>query len=402
MNDIKIEIMKHLEQLSVKIGPRPVGSEANQAAADYIQRVFGESDSNLVVEEQPFAAPTWEEQATYLEFDSEKLAARANVFSLPCDVVGPMVAMGTLAELEAAELVGRIALMHGELTQGGISARNAIYFPKQHQRIMELLEQKQPQAVITVNSKVGCFERIMVDAEFPIPSVTVPAEIGLALLRYRDRSLRLKIDSHRSPGLFRNIVGTKAGSRPERIVLCAHFDTKLETPGAWDNASGVAVLLALAQILAKKELTIGVEWVAFNGEEMGGLGDVEYWRRRAAETDRILGVINVDAVGQSVGVNSVTAFGGSQSWQEQVADLAKMYSSVAWVEPWYESNHSGFLWRGIPCVAVSSLGAADVLHLPTDTIDWLSPAKLVEVVSLVSELVETLQHKPLNWGREAK
>jgi aminopeptidase YwaD len=402
MNDIKIEIMKHLEQLSVKIGPRPVGSEANQAAADYIQRVFGESDSNLVVEEQPFAAPTWEEQATYLEFDSEKLAARANVFSLPCDVVGPMVAMGTLAELEAAELVGRIALMHGELTQGGISARNAIYFPKQHQRIMELLEQKQPQAMITVNSKVGCFERIMVDAEFPIPSVTVPAEIGLALLRYRDRSLRLKIDSHRSPGLFRNIVGTKAGSRPERIVLCAHFDTQWETPGAWDNASGVAVLLALAQILAKKELTIGVEWVAFNGEEMGGLGDVEYWRRRAAETDRILGVINVDAVGQSVGVNSVTAFGGSQSWQEHVADLAKMYSSVAWVEPWYESNHSGFLWRGIPCVAVSSLGAADVLHLPTDTIDWLSPAKLVEVVSLVSELVETLQHKPLNWGREAK
>jgi hypothetical protein len=55
MNDIKTEIMKHLKQLSVKIGPRSVGSEANQAAADYIQRVFGES--GLAVEEQSFAAP---------------------------------------------------------------------------------------------------------------------------------------------------------------------------------------------------------------------------------------------------------------------------------------------------------------------------------------------------------
>jgi Iap family predicted aminopeptidase len=402
MNDIKTEIMKHLEQLCVRIGPRPVGSAANQTAADYIRRIFEESDNNSVVKEQSFAAPVWEKQVTCLEFDGEKLAARANVFSLPGDVAGPMVAMGTLAELEVAELAGRIALMHGELTQGGISARNAIYFPEQHQRIMELLEQKQPQAVITVNSKVGCFERIMVDAEFPIPSVTVPAEVGLVLLRHRDRSVRLKIDGHRSPGQYRNIVGRKVGDRPEWIVLCAHFDTKLETPGAWDNASGVAVLLALVQTLAKKELAIGVEWVAFNGEEMGGLGDVEYWRQRAAEIDQILGVINVDAVGQSVGVNSVTAFGGSQSWQEHVADLVQRYPGVAWVEPWYESNHSGFLWRGIPCVAVSSLGSADVLHLPTDTIDWMSPAKLVEVVLLVSELVDSLQGKPVHWGREAQ
>jgi aminopeptidase YwaD len=197
-------------------------------------------------------------------------------------------------------------------------------------------------------------------------------------------------------------VGRKAGDRPERIVLCAHFDTKLETPGAWDNASGVAVLLASAQTLAKKELAIGVEWVAFNGEEMGGLGDVEYWCQGEAEIDQILGVINVDGVGQYVGVNSVTAFGGSQSWQEHVADLAQTYPGAAWVEPWYESNHSAFLWRGIPCVAVSSLGAADVLHLPTDTIDWMSPTKLVEVASLVSQLVETLQDKSIDWAREAK
>jgi aminopeptidase YwaD len=135
---------------------------------------------------------------------------------------------------------------------------------------------------------------------------------------------------------------------------------------------------------------------------MGGLGDVEYWRLRAAETDHILGVINVDGVGQYVGANSVTAFGGSQSWQKRVADLVQTYPGVAWVEPWYESNHSGFLWRGIPCVAVSSLGGADVLHLPTDSIDWMSPTKLVEVALLVSELVDTLQDKPVNWGREAQ
>ena len=51
---------------------------------------------------------------------------------------------------------------------------------------------------------------------------------------------------------FRNIIATRRGFlHPDRrMVVLAHYDTVAATPGADDNASGVAVLLELAALLA--------------------------------------------------------------------------------------------------------------------------------------------------------
>lgn len=51
---------------------------------------------------------------------------------------------------------------------------------------------------------------------------------------------------------YRNIIGAKWGSwhREKRVVVLAHYDTEIATPGANDNASGVAVLLELARAIA--------------------------------------------------------------------------------------------------------------------------------------------------------
>jgi len=401
VHNVEATAMKHLEHLCVEIGPRPVGSKGNQAAADHIRSVF--EATGLEVEMQEFPCPAWEEKDTRLELDGRRLDAAANAFSPPCDVTAPAVALGTEAELEAAELAGRIGIMYGDLTKGsGFGARSAAYFPEHHQRIIELLEEKKPVALITIHSKTGCFERLIRDWEFPIPSATVPAEAGLTLLQHCGRALHLRIDSHRSPGHFCNVVATMVGSRPERIVLLAHFDTMHETPGAIDNGSGVAVLLALAESLARRDPPVSLEWLAVNGEENGGLGDAEYLRQREGELEQILAVINVDGVGQHVGVNTITTLGASQPFQDQVRQVHRQYPGILWVAPWYESDHSAFYWRGVPCVALSSVGVANVGHLPADTIAWISPAKLDEVVSLVTDVVESLQDKSPGWCRESK
>ena len=399
MRDVETEAMKHLEYLCLKIGPRPVGSEGNQAAADYIKGVF--EASGLEVEVQEIPCPAWEHRYTRLELDGERLDAAANAFSPSCDVVAPVVAVGTVAELEAADLSGRIGVMVGDLTKGtGLSARRGFYFPERDQRIMQLLEQKRPVALITVHSKTHCLERLIRDWEFPIPSATVPAEVGLTLLGHSDPKLHLRIESHRSSGRFGNVVATKAGDKQERIVMCAHFDTTMDTPGAIDNGSGVAVLLTLATALARRKLPLGLEWIALNGEENGGLGDAEYLRRREETLAQVLAVINVDGVGGRVGTNSITMLGGSPAFRDQVSELHKGYPGVAWVDPWYESDHTAYFSRGVPCVALGSIGVANICHRPSDTIEWLSPAKLGEVVSLITGIVEGLQDKSAGWCRE--
>lgn len=400
MESVETKAMQHLEHLCAKIGPRPIGSKGNQAAASYIQSVF--EASGLGVEVQEFSCPAWEHKGTRLELDGERLDAAANVFSPPCDVVAPAVTMGTVAELDVAELTGLIGIMHGDLTKGALAAKGAVYNPERDQKIVQLLEEKRPAALITVNPRTGCLERLIEDWELPIPSATVPARVGLDLLRQSDRTLHLTIATHRSPGHSCNVVATRAGARRERIVLCAHYDTKIETPGAFDNGAGVAVLLAVAELLAERDLPVGLEWIAFNGEEYGGVGDKEYLRRRGGELEQVLFVINVDGVGQRLGANSITAMASSEPFQAQVSELLKEYPGVVWVDPWPASNHYTFYTRGVPSIAISSVGAANVIHLPTDTIEWISPAKLNEVVSLVTNLVESLQDKSLDWCRESR
>ena len=68
---------------------------------------------------------------------------------------------------------------------------------------------------------------------------------------------------------FHNIVGTSKGTeRPnETALVLAHMDSVADSPGADDNASGVAVLLELATILGRTRFKRTVKFVGTNLEE---------------------------------------------------------------------------------------------------------------------------------------
>ena len=66
---------------------------------------------------------------------------------------------------------------------------------------------------------------------------------------------------------YRNVIGEFGPETDERIVVGAHYDTAGPLPGADDNASGVAGLIELAALLAKQQLPLRVELVAFTLEE---------------------------------------------------------------------------------------------------------------------------------------
>ena len=80
------------------------------------------------------------------------------------------------------------------------------------------------------------------------------------------------------------------GTQKDRILLCAHWDTRPwadndpnpqnhETPilGANDGASGVAVLLEIAELFKGNPPPVGVDIVLFDGEDAGVSGDNDTW-----------------------------------------------------------------------------------------------------------------------------
>lgn len=69
--------------------------------------------------------------------------------------------------------------------------------------------------------------------------------------------------------LFRNVIATCHGGclQDERVIVVAHYDTVVGTPGADDNASGVAVLLETAQLLAQVQFERTLHFVGVSLEE---------------------------------------------------------------------------------------------------------------------------------------
>ncbi|MDQ7787098.1 MAG: M28 family peptidase [Thermodesulfovibrionales bacterium] len=86
------------------------------------------------------------------------------------------------------------------------------------------------------------------------------------------RSFGLMVENQEVPfhgRTFRNIIATFEGNIQEKewLLLGAHYDAAQGSPGADDNASGIAVLLEAARIACKQKLNNTVQFVAFTLEE---------------------------------------------------------------------------------------------------------------------------------------
>jgi aminopeptidase YwaD len=381
-------LMKHLQFLCSRAGSRPIGTEGNEMAASYIEQVF--HSAGLEVESQIFECPRWQIDEVFVEINNQRISGiRANTSSMSCDVVTFVSPLSTIGELEEADLTGKIALLYGGLTKEPLTAKGfKIYNPDRDQHIIRLLEEKQPAAILLVYSKLSTLQPLIADWDFHIPSATVSPILGRALLSNIENEVRVRINSTKQIGSTRNIIARKRGTRTtDRIILCAHYDTAFGTPGAFDNASGVAVLLSLAEEFGRRQLEVGLEFVAFSSEEYIGYGDQIFIAHNKLTEDQTIAALNIDGVGQLLGNNTVTVMGGSESLREAVAELADDYRSTIWTNPWYESNHYTFFSHGVPSIPFSCNGITDLIHTEEDTIGWISPERMNDALSLVVRLL---------------
>jgi Zn-dependent M28 family amino/carboxypeptidase len=100
--------------------------------------------------------------------------------------------------------------------------------------------------------------------------------------------------------LIAELIGTES---PENIlVVGAHYDTVSTTPGADDNASGVAGLLELARTLARTRLAKTIRFAAFALEEppayrTRNMGSYHYARSLREKKEQIAGMICLEMIG---------------------------------------------------------------------------------------------------------
>jgi hypothetical protein len=97
----------------------------------------------------------------------------------------------------------------------------------------------------------------------------------------------------------RNVEATLEGNskKDEIIIFNAHYDSVRNSPGADDDGSGVASVLAAAYVLSKFEFNRTIKFVCFSGEEEGLLGSQDYAKTSYDNNDLIIVEFNADMIG---------------------------------------------------------------------------------------------------------
>ena len=120
-----------------------------------------------------------------------------------------------------------------------------------------------------------------------------------------------------------NVLGLLRAKSPHRtgetVIVQAHFDhLGPMSPGASDNAAGVAIVLELARELAAhpERLTRDVLFASFDGEEMGWVGASAYAKQPAVPLAKTVAFVNMDAMGRTfcdLPEKRLVAFGAEHS-----------------------------------------------------------------------------------------
>ena len=192
------------------------------------------------------------------------------------------------------------------------------------------------------------------------------------------------------------------------FVICAHYDTVQGSPGADDDGSGTAAVMAAAQVLSQFQFQHTIKFVTFSGEEQGLLGSHEYARVANETGVNIVGVLNADMIGyteteegrtqieiqetpESMWLTNVSiAF--SQEYRESI-DLQVVRDSA---HPY--SDHYSFIRYGFNATFFFEYEFNDYYHSPEDVIENMDLDYCTRVTRLmVGTLAELAELATGDW-----
>ncbi|MBL4710570.1 MAG: M28 family peptidase [Flavobacteriales bacterium] len=220
-----------------------------------------------------------------------------------------------------------------------------------------------------------------------------------------------KIDTTANTITVTNVIGLIDNGVDKTVIIGAHYDhlghgisgslhaekDSAIHNGADDNASGIALMLQLAENLKKEKAPKNNNYIfmAFSGEEMGLLGSNYYCKHPTVELASVNYMINFDMVGRldtskGFAVNGVGTFENWKGSLEAVnLENLNMIYGESGVGP---SDHTSFYLQDIPVLHFFT-GQHEDYHKPSDDAQKINYKGIRSLRKLVSGLVQELDSK---------
>ena len=200
-----------------------------------------------------------------------------------------------------------------------------------------------------------------------------------------------------------NVVGYFDNQAENTVIIGAHYDhigygeygsRYFGDPdvhnGADDNASGVSVMIQLADQL-KSIKDYNFLFIAFSGEEYGLYGSSYYAKNPTINLNNVSYMLNFDMIGRyvdSVGL-AVNGVGTSSSWVDLLAKANENFdfelvTSESGVGP---SDHTSFYFQNIPVLHFFT-GQHDDYHTPRDDFNKINFEGMQKILFFVKNLIK--------------
>lgn len=213
------------------------------------------------------------------------------------------------------------------------------------------------------------------------------------------------IDSQKTTLKGNNIVAYINNGAKKTVVLGAHYDhlgmgdphhsTYRGEPavhnGADDNASGVAMIVELAQKLKQSDYkNSNYLIICFSGEEEGLYGSKWYVEHPLVDTSKISYMLNFDMVGR-VDSNKIviSGVGTSPSWgmaMHSIQSPLHLKTTESGVGP---SDHTSFYLKNVPVLHFFS-GQHKDYHKPSDDEEKINYKGMEDIFNYVVKLIGNL------------
>lgn len=399
MDTLPTAASEHLNALTA-FPDRHVGSEGNRAATSYFAERVGRE--GLIVSRHRFDCLEWDYGSAHIGCAGTFYRLHVGPYSPPATLSAVLVEASTVEQLERDENEGTILLLHGEIASHQLMPKNfPFYNPESHRRIHRALETHPPAALVAATG----VDPEMVGSQYPFPlfedgDLEIPSayttEIdGERLLGWVGSVVDLEVESKRIPTFAEQVVATKPGSGDGRFIVCAHIDSRKDSPGALDNACGVAVLLRLASLLDDYEGEPSIELVPFNGEDNYAAPGQQLWLalNEGALDEIVLGV-NIDDAGFVGWDTHLSFYGCPDGLRAAALQTARAFPGITEGEAWYQGDHSILAMNDVPAIAIASAGMYEFMagyaHSERDTPELADHRKIEDIAVCVRAIIASI------------
>lgn len=364
-------------QALVAFGPRVAGTPVMDQASTYLLEEYRKA--GYVAQVQTFTYSKFQDLGSTLTVGDMTISGRALNGSLARKLRAPLVTVpnvGRPTDFASVNVKGAIAIVR----------RGEIRFLQKAQNAAAA----GAVGLVIVNTESGNLSGTLGGA-IPIPVLALSGEQGKPLLvseagrsrvgNSQNEPLYVSLNVNTRDGLVtgRNVVAHLEGVTKPSVLLGAHYDSVVGSPGANDNASGTAVVLEIARNLSGTPLARQAWFVAFDGEEDGLRGSRAFVKAAGPQfLSRLKAMLNFDMVG----VNNQLGVGGASSLTALALAVNPKISTFPSND---SSDHAPFAAAKVP-VLFFYRGQEPNYHSPNDK--QVDPRLIDETVRIGQEVIK--------------